>query len=166
MNFSPLELKAGYIEALYEELHNLLDKIKTAAATQNARLLLTGIIPSFHYLDLSPEALTPLPRYKALYDIRRKEQRCQLRNKYRRTGQACDPRQHAALCRKYHKHAASLPSAGPSVGGSLQLVATDGRARDGCYPPTLRYLCTNGFGAKHELPFLSRPPTPVARTNR
>ncbi|HEU4711753.1 MAG TPA: CBS domain-containing protein [Pyrinomonadaceae bacterium] len=65
-NLSPLELTNDCFSRLEEELTELLDLARKSAATQNADVLLSGILPTLQRSDLTLDNLTPTARYHEL----------------------------------------------------------------------------------------------------
>src|SRR6185503_16661397 len=62
-NLTPLELTGDCFSRMEQELSELIDVARDAAATQNADILLSGILPTLQKSDLSLDNLTPAPRY-------------------------------------------------------------------------------------------------------
>lgn len=71
INAQPAALEGKCFSNLQSELQGTLDKIRAEAARRDCSLLLSGIIPTLNKSHISPDALTPKLRYKALYDLRR-----------------------------------------------------------------------------------------------
>ena len=67
-NLMPREFKANCLSLLENELRTNLDKIAKKLKPLNAKLILTGILPTLHKRDLDYDNLTPLPRYHALME--------------------------------------------------------------------------------------------------
>ena len=65
-NLTPLELENDCFTRLEHELNEVIEIARRGAATQNADVLLSGILPTLQKSDLTLENLTPLPRYDAL----------------------------------------------------------------------------------------------------
>lgn len=72
INLDPQEADQHCLKATEEQLLDLLQKGKEAAALADSRILLTGIHPTVRYHHLLHDALTPVPRYLALNDIVRR----------------------------------------------------------------------------------------------
>ena len=68
INVPPLELAPRLFSTLEERLTSLIDRARDAAAKHQARLLLTGILPTLAPSDLTLARTTPKPRYFALND--------------------------------------------------------------------------------------------------
>ncbi len=65
-NLTPLELSDNCFSRLEHELSELIDLARKGAATQDADVLLSGILPTLQKSDLTLENLTPIPRYHEL----------------------------------------------------------------------------------------------------
>lgn len=65
-NLDPLPLQNNCFRETEEQLLGLLDIGQQAAATQGARILQCGILPTLKYRDLQFANMTPEPRYKTL----------------------------------------------------------------------------------------------------
>lgn len=65
-NLTPLDLTNNCFSRLELELNDVLNVARNAAATQNAEVLLSGILPTLQKSDLSLDNLTPVPRYHEL----------------------------------------------------------------------------------------------------
>ncbi|MDT7044017.1 hypothetical protein [Candidatus Nitronereus thalassa] len=65
-NTTPLPLSGSPFTALETQLTNALDTINNLAASQGGRVVPIGILPTLTEADLQPQALTDLPRYRAL----------------------------------------------------------------------------------------------------
>jgi len=65
-NLTPLTLTGRCLSLMEEELKELLGVVRRSAATFDADVLLSGILPTLQKSDLTLENLTPLPRYDAL----------------------------------------------------------------------------------------------------
>ncbi|HEU4510004.1 MAG TPA: CBS domain-containing protein [Pyrinomonadaceae bacterium] len=65
-NLTPLELVNNCFSRMEQELAELIGLVRTGAATQNADVLLSGILPTLQKSDLTLENLTPTPRYHEL----------------------------------------------------------------------------------------------------
>ena len=65
-NLTPLELTGNCFRRLEQELEHLIELARHAAATQNADVLLSGILPTLQKSDLTLDNLTPLARYREL----------------------------------------------------------------------------------------------------
>jgi CBS domain-containing protein/gamma-glutamyl:cysteine ligase YbdK (ATP-grasp superfamily) len=62
-NLTPLELTSDCFSRMQQELDALLDAARDAAETQNADILLSGILPTLQKSDLTLDNLTPVARY-------------------------------------------------------------------------------------------------------
>jgi len=67
-NLTPLGLTGNCFTQMQDELETLLELARNAAATQNADVLLSGILPTLQKSDLTLDNLTPVARYHALND--------------------------------------------------------------------------------------------------
>ncbi|MBI1760921.1 MAG: CBS domain-containing protein [Acidobacteria bacterium] len=65
-NLSPQLFTGGCLRALEAELHELVELARQAAAKHDAKVLLTGILPTLRQSDLTLENLSPGPRYDEL----------------------------------------------------------------------------------------------------
>jgi CBS domain-containing protein len=65
-NLTPLELKGKCLSALENEIIDVLDIARSAAAKFDSDVLLAGILPTIQISDLSEKNLTPLPRYREI----------------------------------------------------------------------------------------------------
>ena len=65
-NLTPLELTGNCFSRMEQELDHLLNRARDAAATQNADILLSGILPTLKKSDLTLDNLTPVARYHEL----------------------------------------------------------------------------------------------------
>ena len=72
-NLVPREFKANCLSLMEQELRTNLDKIAKKLKPLNAKLILTGILPTLHKRDLDYDNLTPLPRYHALMEAIRSQ---------------------------------------------------------------------------------------------
>ncbi len=67
-NLSPYELSGDALRRMEDELQTLVQHAREAAAACDARVLLTGILPTLQRRDLGLDSMTPNPRYLALND--------------------------------------------------------------------------------------------------
>ena len=65
-NLTPLELKNNCFTQMEAELVEVIELARRSAATQNADILLAGILPTLQKSDLTLDNLTPVPRYHEL----------------------------------------------------------------------------------------------------
>ena len=65
-NLTPLELTSNCFTCMEQELDELIERARAAAATQNADVLLSGILPTLQKSDLTLDNLTPVARYHEL----------------------------------------------------------------------------------------------------
>ncbi len=65
-NLSPYDFGGDCLSKMEAEINELLQVAREAAATVNAKILLTGILPTLQLTDLGLENMTPIPRYFAL----------------------------------------------------------------------------------------------------
>ncbi|WP_257452873.1 glutamate--cysteine ligase family protein [Archangium lipolyticum] len=74
-NLRPAPLAGRPFTAMRAEFESALAEVRRAAATQGARVAVTGILPTLREADLGSGALTAQPRYRALSAaIRRRRQ--------------------------------------------------------------------------------------------
>ena len=71
VNSRPVMLTDRCFAQLHSGINSALAAIREEAAQRDCSVLLTGIIPTLTKAHVTPEALTPAPRYQALYEIRR-----------------------------------------------------------------------------------------------
>src|SRR5215213_9085646 len=65
-NLTPLELANNCFTRLEQELKEVIELARDSAATQNAQVLLAGILPTLQKSDLTLDNLTPVSRYHEL----------------------------------------------------------------------------------------------------
>ena len=65
-NLSPLKLENHCFSQMEQELEELVSLARNSAATQNADVLLAGILPTLQKSDLTLDNLTPVARYHEL----------------------------------------------------------------------------------------------------
>ncbi len=65
-NLTPLELENNCFTRMEQELNEVIELARGSAATQNADVLLSGILPTLQKSDLTLDNLTPVPRYHEL----------------------------------------------------------------------------------------------------
>jgi hypothetical protein len=65
-NSRPFPLAGRPFEALGADLEDALAGVAAAAARHGGRIVLVGILPSVRRSDLGPEAMTDIPRFRAL----------------------------------------------------------------------------------------------------
>jgi CBS domain-containing protein len=65
-NLTPLELENDCFTRLEHELDEVIELARKSAATQNADVLLAGILPTLQKSDLTLDNLTPITRYHEL----------------------------------------------------------------------------------------------------
>lgn len=66
LNLSPVEFTGGALRDVHAELDEMMGRVKLAAAKQDARPILIGMLPTLLQEHLSMEYITPRPRYFAL----------------------------------------------------------------------------------------------------
>ena len=69
INLDPFEYKGDCFSKMQNQLDELVDKAKKAAAKHNTQIILTGILPTINSNHLQFKNMTPNPRYKALNDM-------------------------------------------------------------------------------------------------
>ena len=74
-NLRPGPLAGRPFTAMREEFESALAEVRRAAATQGARVAVTGILPTLREADLGSTALTGMPRYRALSAAIRRRRR-------------------------------------------------------------------------------------------
>lgn len=65
-NLTPLQLTGNCFSRMEQELEQLIELARHGAATQNADILLSGILPTLQKSDLTLDNLTPVARYHEL----------------------------------------------------------------------------------------------------
>jgi CBS domain-containing protein len=65
-NLTPLKLESNCFSLMENELQELVELARKSAATQNADVLLSGILPTLQKSDLTLDNLAPIPRYHEL----------------------------------------------------------------------------------------------------
>ena len=65
-NLKPRRFTGRCLFRMEEEINKVVNAARRAAATQNADVLLTGILPTLRLEHLGLDAMTPVPRYHAL----------------------------------------------------------------------------------------------------
>jgi len=65
-NLDPLMLGGDCLSRLEHQVVELLNQVREAAANHDARVALTGILPTLDKSDLTLASMTPMPRYYAL----------------------------------------------------------------------------------------------------
>jgi CBS domain-containing protein/gamma-glutamyl:cysteine ligase YbdK (ATP-grasp superfamily) len=65
-NLTPLELKDNCFTRMEDELSEVISVARESAATQNAEVLLSGILLTLQKSDLTLDNITPVPRYYEL----------------------------------------------------------------------------------------------------
>jgi hypothetical protein len=78
-NMRPAPLAGRPFTALRAEFEDSLREVRRAAATQGARVVVTGILPTLREADLGSNALTNQPRYRALSAAIRQRKDCPFR---------------------------------------------------------------------------------------
>lgn len=68
INLDPLELKSGCFTAMEEILHQVITKLGETLSPFKVRVLLAGILPTIRRADLGMENMTPIERYRALFE--------------------------------------------------------------------------------------------------
>lgn len=68
-NASPRVFTGTCLSAMHAELEELVTRSDRAARARGARVLLCGILPTLERAELTLDAMTPLPRYRALNDV-------------------------------------------------------------------------------------------------
>ncbi|MDH4089368.1 MAG: CBS domain-containing protein [Cyclobacteriaceae bacterium] len=69
INLDPVELKTKCFSLMEKQLNTYLTRAKEVAEESNAKILLTGILPTITKNELTFGFMTPSPRYWALNDI-------------------------------------------------------------------------------------------------
>jgi CBS domain-containing protein/gamma-glutamyl:cysteine ligase YbdK (ATP-grasp superfamily) len=69
INLDPIELKGACFSQMHQQLASLLDKAKAAAAKQDSKIILTGILPTLTQKHITLENMTPVQRYYVLNDV-------------------------------------------------------------------------------------------------
>ena len=69
INSRPVEFNKNCLTDLKNDLVGKLDQVRTLAGKHEARVVLTGILPTIRKSDVGIDALTPEPRFEALFNI-------------------------------------------------------------------------------------------------
>ena len=77
INLDPLELKGNCFSRLHSNLNTLLNKARKVSKSKNAKILLTGILPTLTLGHMSIKNMTPIQRYfvlnEAMVESRKQE---------------------------------------------------------------------------------------------
>jgi len=65
-NLPPYEFSGNCLRRLEDDLNDRMDRLRKAAASENADVLLTGILPTLQLSDLGLDNMAPVPRYRML----------------------------------------------------------------------------------------------------
>jgi CBS domain-containing protein/gamma-glutamylcysteine synthetase len=65
-NLDPLDFRGDCLRQMENQLTSYLQKLEDCLHSMGLDYVLTGILPTIHYNDLTLDNITPLPRYKAL----------------------------------------------------------------------------------------------------
>ncbi len=68
VNLDPLQLSSNCFSEMETDLVKTLIHVNKIAHDFNSKIILTGILPTIRKSDIGIEAITPVPRYKALND--------------------------------------------------------------------------------------------------
>lgn len=71
INLDPFELDSDCLKKMEEQLDALLKHAKGVAKDQDSKVVLTGILPNISSRHLSPDFMTPSPRYAVLNEMMR-----------------------------------------------------------------------------------------------
>ncbi|SDQ24461.1 CBS domain-containing protein [Flagellimonas zhangzhouensis] len=71
-NLDPLTLESGCFAGMEEQLRGLLTKVQHTSKAFDAKIILTGILPSISKDELGMDFMTPIPRYYRINDVLRK----------------------------------------------------------------------------------------------
>ncbi|HEY0962090.1 MAG TPA: CBS domain-containing protein [Pseudomonadales bacterium] len=71
LNSQPVLLNGRCFAQLHSGINGALAQVREEAAKHGCCVLMTGIVPTLAKSHITPAALTPQPRYEALYQIRR-----------------------------------------------------------------------------------------------
>lgn len=66
INLDPIILEGKCFSSLHEDLKNLLEKAKAAAADKGSKIIITGILPTISHSHITLENMTPVQRYFVL----------------------------------------------------------------------------------------------------
>lgn len=66
LNLDPFKLEGTCFSEMHEQLKSLLELAKKAAGKHNAKIILTGILPTISYKYLDYKYMTPVKRYRVL----------------------------------------------------------------------------------------------------
>ncbi len=68
LNLDPIEFEGRALRRLENQVHELLDKIRTHVRRRGGEVVLIGVLPTIRRSDLTLEDMTPVERYYALND--------------------------------------------------------------------------------------------------
>ena len=68
-NLDPVDFDGDGLRQLEHQACELLDRLREVAAHHDTQIVLTGILPTLRQRDVTLEAMTPMPRYRALNEV-------------------------------------------------------------------------------------------------
>jgi len=68
-NLDPYTLEKGCFTDMEQQLRQLLGKVKKSADNHNAKVILTGILPTISKGELGMDFMTPIPRYYRINEV-------------------------------------------------------------------------------------------------
>ncbi len=71
INLDPVDVQAGCLRRMEQQLTDLLEQGRQQAAALNSHLLLTGILPTIRKSELDFKYMTPSPRFAAVNNVLR-----------------------------------------------------------------------------------------------
>ncbi|GLU42806.1 CBS domain-containing protein [Allomuricauda sp. NBRC 101325] len=71
-NLDPMTLESACFTGMEEQLRGLLKKVQHSSKAFDAKIILTGILPSISKDELGMDFMTPIPRYYRINDVLRK----------------------------------------------------------------------------------------------
>ena len=68
-NLDPVDFDRDGLRKIEHQACELLDRLREVAAHHDTQIVLTGILPTLRQRDVNLEAMTPMPRYRALNEV-------------------------------------------------------------------------------------------------
>ena len=69
VNLDPYTLEKNCFATMEQQLRELLDKVRKSANKHDARIILTGILPTISKDELGMDFMTPIPRYYRINEV-------------------------------------------------------------------------------------------------
>lgn len=68
-NLDPVDFDGDGLRQIEAQAHDLLVRLREVAARHDTQIVLTGILPTLRQRDVNLDAMTPMPRYRALNEV-------------------------------------------------------------------------------------------------